>query len=91
MNKSSLEYFSAIFDVLTLCAFTPESLREQFIYAMQDGCREFRIGGRLGYGGKYWREANEVTCYAEDYTDRRRAIIDDTNGHLKHLSSKLTS
>jgi hypothetical protein len=81
----------AIFDVLTLCAGTPESLREEFIHALQRGTREFRIGGSLGFGGKYWPETNTVSCYREAMTDRRRAIITDTNGHLAHLAARLAN
>jgi hypothetical protein len=81
----------AIFDVLTLCAGTPESLREEFVHALQRGTREFRIGGSLGFGGKYWPETNTVSCYREDMTDRRRAIITDTNGHLAHCAARLAN
>jgi hypothetical protein len=76
----------AIFEILTLCAGTPQSLRDEFVHALQRGAKEFRIGGSLGFRGKYWPETNTVSCYPEDMTDRRRAMITDTNGHLAHFA-----
>ncbi len=50
-------------------------------------CVEFRFGGKLGFGGKVWadRDRIHVTCYPEDMTDERRAIIERTNDRLSKL------
>ena len=81
----------AIFDVLVTCAGAHESMRENFVHSIQDGTREYRFQGDLGFGGKYWPETNTVSCYSEDMTDRRRAIITDTNGHLAHRAARLAN
>lgn len=81
----------AIFDVLVTCAGARESMWEDFLYSLQCGTREYRFQGSLGFGGKYWPETNTVSCYPEDMTDRRRAIITETNGHLAHCAARLAN
>jgi hypothetical protein len=43
--------------------------------------QEFRFGGTLGHGGKFWRNAclYYVTCYHEEETPKRREIIGRVN------------
>lgn len=59
-------------------------------------CREWRFKGDLGFGGKIWArriygkngEAAYhvyVTCYPEDKTSEREAIIQKTNARLAEL------
>lgn len=57
-------------------------------------CREFRFQGALGLGGKVWAEHHinvgeisttwkfTVTCYSEDGTPERRAMIERANARL---------
>lgn len=74
---------NALFDILVSYAGTSETFREDFLRCIDEGCREYRIGGLLGPGGKYWPETNQVTCYREDENRIRKAIIEDTNRQLK--------
>ena len=74
---------TALFDILVAVAGTHKSYRDDFIRCMAEGCREYRIGGPLGFGGKYWPETNRVTCYPEDETPQRKEIIERTNYALK--------
>lgn len=48
-------------------------------------CNEWRFSGHLGFGGKYWSQRNDVTCYQEDMTEERRILIDKTNEKLKEF------
>jgi hypothetical protein len=60
---------------------------------------EWRIGGLLGFGGKFRRnrvrigstrtESWTVTCYREDETPARLAIIEKTNEALAELRKEL--
>jgi hypothetical protein len=50
---------------------------------------EYRFQGALGFGGKVWLNNGEfpyVTCYPEDLTDEREAMIRSANEALKKLS-----
>ena len=47
---------------------------------------EWRFGGSLGFGGKVWNNGNfYVTCYSEDRTPERDAMIDAANIRLSAL------
>jgi hypothetical protein len=54
---------------------------------------EYRFIGALGFGGKFWPGSGDelnppyVTCYQEDETPERRAMIDKANKRLKELFS----
>jgi hypothetical protein len=49
---------------------------------------EYRFGGELGFGGKFWRQDGSlfVTCYYEDETPGRLAIKNRVNDILKVLT-----
>jgi len=55
---------------------------------------EYRFVGALGFGGKVWLKVGEppyVTCYPEDLTDERQAMIERANAKFLKLSGiKLT-
>lgn len=58
-------------------------------HAMSRNVREYRFQGALGFGGKVWLNTGEfpyVTCYPEDLTDEREAMIRATNDALRKLS-----
>lgn len=58
-------------------------------HAMSHSVREYRFQGALGFGGKVWLNTGEfpyVTCYPEDLTDSREAMIRSANEALKKLS-----
>lgn len=79
------ERANAVFNVLVKHAGARESLREDFVFHMEEGCLEFRFGGLLGFGGKYRPERNTVDCYREDETVKSCLIIEATNKALSQL------
>lgn len=63
--------------------------RAAFVWS-HDGSRgyvasEWRMGGPLGFGGKYRSGTNTVDCYPEDMTPERAEIIARTNAALAAL------
>lgn len=72
----------AVWSVLVECAGARESDRDQFMMYWPE-CREFRFCGLLGLGGKVWSEDYDrpvrVSCYREDETPERVAIIASVN------------
>jgi hypothetical protein len=82
---ASHDLFSAVYSVLVEKAGAIESYRRDFIYHHTEAdhpCDEWRFQGKLGVGGKYWRRDNRVSCYSEDSTPEREAIIAETNAAL---------
>jgi len=64
------------------------SFRQWFDKAVEKGGDEYRFMGSLGFGGKFWvsRELGfYVSCYPEDKTPDRVAVIDDTNRRLSTI------
>lgn len=51
-------------------------------------CGEYRFQGKLGFGGKVWANRGEVyvTCYSEDETRERAAMIAAANARLDALT-----
>jgi hypothetical protein len=77
---------NAIWDVLVEHAGAVEDQREQFVSVQTySHCAEYRFGGELGFGGKFWSQRWDVTCYSEDQTAERQAIIAATNAALAAL------
>lgn len=56
-------------------------------YFTDDRGREWRFGGDLGFGGKFW--ANDglhyVSCYTEDRTAKRNKLIITLNAAITKL------
>ncbi len=50
---------------------------------------EYRFQGALGFGGKFWRNNGRfyVTCYRENETPERLAVIEKTNAALAAIDS----
>jgi len=63
--------------------------RDMFTWAQTrtEPCTEYRIGGKLGFGGKFRDTRNKwyVDCYVEDLTPERKRLIDATNVRLAEL------
>ena len=79
------QFYENVFDVLHDLGGAPERLRENFVtvhlgqpYLLD----EYRFQGELGFGGKYWHKTNRVSCYSEDETPGRLALIDRLNSEL---------
>ena len=75
-----------VYDVLVAEAGASTQGRVDFLRAHVDAdTREYRFCGRLGFGGKFWVERFAVSCYSEDLTPEREAIIARTNAALAAL------
>lgn len=87
------EQANAIYDVLVAEVSAPEGQRDMFVYHQTAGrCDEYRFGGTLGFGGKFWRTNGKwyVTCYPEDRTLERDRWIELTNARLAELHGQRT-
>lgn len=82
-----------LYDILSITCGAP-TMKEDFLYhvgeALQSGARlEYRFIGHLGFGGKLWlNDSNRpyVTCYKEDETPGRLALIEAANEELARVS-----
>jgi hypothetical protein len=86
------EVFNKVWDILVehAGALDRGHYRETFVAAFltaKHRAYEFRFGGHLGFGGKFWRTDNRfyVSCYHEDETPDRLAVIEATNKLLAEL------
>lgn len=75
-----------IYDIL-LEAGATEHWREDFVLHMSGTTQEYRFGGMLGFGGKFYNCAGRwyISCYPEDRNDRREKMIDKINTRLRAL------
>jgi len=89
------EQASKIWDVLVehCGAYDDNGLdRSRFIWCVAHGddhCSEYRFCGILGFGGKFWVNQGRwyVSCYREDETERRSAVISETNRLIEKIRS----
>ncbi len=79
----------AVYDVLVDEAGASETWRQDFVHAhtVRPTCQEYRFQGVLGFGGKFWPSNWTVTCYPEDETPERLAVIARVNASLAELRS----
>src|SRR5690242_5139624 len=92
MSKPIDPYFaSRIYDLLVSAFDAPESAREQFVQYVSrpvNGGHEFRFGGKLGFGGKFYNDGRgayhrwRVACYPEDETPELREAMGRVNKNL---------
>jgi len=69
--------------------------KELFVLAFIEGerTREFRFGGLLGHGGKFWHNDRSpyskvpfyVTYYPEDHSKKRDAVVEKVNALITSL------
>jgi hypothetical protein len=86
MNDWTADRARAAYLILMAEAGGHPDLEEEFVFHISEGCREFRFQGGLGFGGKFWPdEPARVTCYSEDETPERLAIIERVNDRLKGI------
>lgn len=86
--RMNAEKANKIYDLLVNIGGALESERDDFIFehvGSEYGCQEWRFSGKLGFGGKYRSERNEVDCYREDETPKRLKIIEELNNELSKL------
>lgn len=78
-----------IYDLLVDICGAIEDDRDNFIKAQTSDNPpfEYRFGGKLGFGGKFWNELPElkVTCYPEEENDNRIRTITKMNLYLRKL------
>lgn len=76
----------AVYTALIEFAGANTNGRQDFVEAWPT-ITEYRFGGLLGSGGKFWISRNEwfVTCYPEDETPERTAVVGETNAVLAGL------
>lgn len=80
-----------VYDLLVKEAGAPEKDRVYFLAYLVDQEHpmgaEFRFQGRFGFGGKFYAESDRwrISCYNEDRTPERVAIIDKVNAELRQL------
>ena len=87
MNKLTHKQANAVYDILVQECGASETERSNFLIAQsQDEISEWRFCGKLGFGGKFWRNPDMyVNCYGEDMNSERMEIIFKANERLKVL------
>lgn len=73
--------------VETCGATDDESNRAQWEVFWGGNGNEYRFIGHLGFGGKFWRGRHSwyITCYPEDVTPKRQAMMDAAAPRLRTL------
>ena len=91
-HVGSSAWFGSVFDLLKTVGGAHESMRSDFIYhhTSDQPCDEYRFQGKLGFGGKYWRLENRVSCYREDETPERLRVIVELDAALAKLPNVKT-
>jgi hypothetical protein len=83
--------FSRVYDVLVeMCvAQDTDYARFSFVFAMTEKehpVTEYRFGGKLGEGGKFWMPSFTVSYYHPEHdTPERRELVLRTNAALRAL------
>lgn len=85
-KESKEKLANEVFDVLVKHIGVRESERKSFVFYF--GTPEYRIGGKLGFGGKFKAtdERLYVDCYPEDLTPKRKRAINKANKSLAKIS-----
>lgn len=87
------EIANQIWTILKEEAGSREEERGSFVYHQTKGCTEYRVGGPLGYGGKFWNYNKRwyVNTYPEtlEREPSLSVIIERTNRRLESLRSGL--
>jgi len=89
----TLETALAVYDVLIEeCGASDKGRdRDAFIYTQTKKpiCVEWRFCGKLGFGGKFWNNSKfYISCYSENETAERLAMINAANARLTELYQK---
>ena len=87
------EFWNKVYDILVeeCQAWNGEHDRAAFVgEQVREAPREWRFCGSLGFGGKFWRNADRmyVNCYQEDETPSRLLTIKRANKRLDKLRKK---
>jgi hypothetical protein len=94
-NFKDKAFYEEVWDLLVreAGASKREQDRQNFVY---DYCQveypvtEYRFMGKIGFGGKFWRNAGEfyISCYREEETPEKTALIRKVNEGIKELVKK---
>lgn len=87
--KITEELADRIYDILVKDAGAYEPDRSGFVHRQSnERITEWRFCGSLGFGGKFWNNNGRlyVSCYREDSTPEREAIIEKVNAQLEELT-----
>lgn len=94
MKPLSQEAASAVYALLMEKGGAHPHDRDHFIFTQSSQfCGEWRFQGKLGFGGKFYRDGNRwrVGLYREDETPERLQIVDEINDDLDVLFKKYCS
>lgn len=85
------EFYKDVYDILVeLGGAADGHYRDAFMFNFSKeekfATEEWRFQGKLGFGGKYWREQNIINCYSEDETPEVLELITIMNTALKTLT-----
>jgi len=61
----TIEKANQVYDILVTSCGAPEPDRESFVFDQtgDSPAREWRFQGTLGFGGKFWGDTFNVSCY----------------------------
>lgn len=80
------DFYFSVYNILIEYGKANSRDKAQFIRDHMDTeINEWRFCGNLGFGGKYWKKRNVVTCYPEDETPLRNSIKETINYHLSRV------
>ncbi len=93
MEPLTIETANKIYDILVNYGGAREEERDSFIdnhvLFDKDVCDEWRFQGKFGFGGKYWRKRNSITCYTEDLLPETDRLLQKINEELKKLNHEI--
>jgi hypothetical protein len=94
-NLRKREFLEKVYDLLVEKAGANPKDRSTFVhYHFEDtsGIRhyEWRFCGLFGFGGKYRAHSNRISCYKEDDTPVRDALMSVINDDLKTLAAEFS-
>lgn len=90
-GRLSKRMANRVYDILVEVCGALEAQRDRFVaYQTEraDGqCSEWRFQGRLGFGGKFWRQHGRlyVNYGSEDASDEKMSICNEANHRLGKL------
>ena len=87
MDDDDHDFWNEVYDILVRHAGASDRPRNRDMFIWSQPTPEFRFGGLLGFGGKFWVNNGKVyiSCYIENSDDEKRAIIEETNAALRAL------
>jgi hypothetical protein len=93
-TDANRQFWNSIYDILHNQLEASEGYRRSFVESHLErpmsGVSEWRFGGTLGFGGKFWVNDGRmyVQCYREDETPRRLADIETANAAIQEALTR---